>query len=88
MWELIVVWLVRLAGAYLVLGILVAIPFVLRGAGRIDPAARDAAWGFRLIILPGVIALWPLFVMRIRRGQTFPPAPRDAHRAAANAEVA
>jgi hypothetical protein len=73
-------WLVRLIGIYLALGVLFAVPFVMRGAARVDPAARGAGWGFRLLILPGVAALWPLLARRWLSGATSPPEPRDAHR--------
>jgi hypothetical protein len=73
-------WLVRLIGIYLALGVLFAVPFVMRGAARVDPAARGAGWGFRLLILPGVAALWPLLARRWLSDATSPPEPRDAHR--------
>lgn len=73
-------WLVF--GAYLVIGLLFAVPFVLRGVNRIDEVARDSGWGFRLMILPGSIALWPLLLVRwLRRSQ--PAEERNAHRLAA-----
>jgi hypothetical protein len=50
------------AAGYLSTGLLVGIPFVWRGVGRIDAAAVGASWGFRLTILPGCIALWPLIL--------------------------
>lgn len=45
--------------AYCLLGLVVGVPFVLRGVDRLDPAARGAPLGFRLLILPGSVALWP-----------------------------
>ena len=69
-------------GLYLLAGLLFAVPFVLRGVNRIDPVARESTWGFRLIILPGVVALWPLLAHRWRRGQG-PPLEKNAHRRAA-----
>jgi hypothetical protein len=48
---------------YMACGVLVGVPFVLAGVQRIDPAAHDAPIGFRLLILPGCVALWP-FVLR------------------------
>ena len=69
-------------GLYLTVGLLFGIPFVWRGVHRIDPAAPGSTWGFRLIILPGVVALWPLLALRWLRGK--PPAEeRNAHRRAA-----
>ena len=52
------------AATYLFIGIAFAVPFIIWGVGRIDPAAREATVGFRLIILPGAIALWPLLMFR------------------------
>ncbi len=48
------------AGAYVLLGLIVGLGFVSRGVGQVDPAARGAPWSFRLLILPAVTALWPL----------------------------
>ncbi|MBI1213804.1 MAG: hypothetical protein GC190_20275 [Alphaproteobacteria bacterium] len=45
-------------------GLLFAVAFLTFGVGRIDPAARGSGLGFRLIILPGVVALWPLMLIR------------------------
>ena len=45
-------------------GLIVAIPFVCRGAQVIDPMAVQGSWGFRLAILPGSAALWPLVLSR------------------------
>lgn len=75
--------LVSLLGAYAGLGVLFAVPFVARGIERVDPAARGASPGFRLIVLPGVVALWPLLARRWWRGAGAPPVERNAHRAAA-----
>jgi hypothetical protein len=75
-------WIVRLAGLYLLVGWVFSVPFVLRGARRIDPVAREGTWGFRLIIIPGVIALWPALARRWVRGAP-PPEERNAHRDAA-----
>jgi hypothetical protein len=55
--------------AYVVLGLLFAAPFVARGIERVDPAARGAGLGFRLIVLPGVAALWPLLFVRWLRSR-------------------
>ena len=74
-------WLVRLGGLYALVGLLFALPFLSRGVGRVDPAAAESGWGFRLIILPGVVALWPLLALRWRVGE--PPSERNAHRDAA-----
>lgn len=75
-------WLVTLAGVYLLIGVGIAVPFVVRGVNRIDASAAQGSWGFRLLIFPGSVALWPFVVRRWRRGGP-PPAERNAHRDAA-----
>ena len=79
--------IVAAAGLYAGLGLVFAIPFVVRGVGRIDPIARNGSWGFRLVIVPGVVAFWPLLGWRWMRGAP-PPAERNAHRDAARGERA
>lgn len=76
-------WLATGLGVYALLGLLFAIPFVLVGAGRIDPVAKDGTWGFRLLILPGVIAFWPLLARRWLDGAGAPPEENNPHRRAA-----
>lgn len=50
-------------------GAVFAVPFALRGAGAIDPAAKGGTWGFRVLTLPGVVALWPLMLVKwVRAG--------------------
>lgn len=72
--------LLAVSAVYLAIGIVFAIPFAWRGAGRLDPAARDGSWGFRVCILPGVAALWPILAIRWARGDHSPPVERSAHR--------
>lgn len=66
-------WIVRLAGAYLTIGLVFAVPFAYRWAGRLDPVAGHGTWGFRLLILPGAVALWPLLLARLVHGGDSPP---------------
>ena len=49
-----------IALAYVLCGLAVGVPFVLRGVDRVDASAHGASLGFRLLILPGTVALWPL----------------------------
>jgi len=76
-------WTFRLAAAYLAMGFLFAIVFVSRGVDKIDPAAKQSSRGFRVIIFPGVMALWPILARRWIRGVRTPPEERNAHRIAA-----
>ena len=82
----VLVWIVRLLEFYLLAGVLFGIPFVLRGVARVDPVARKGTWGFRLVVLPGVIALWPLLLWRWVGGRQ-PPRERNAHRDAARSNI-
>ena len=70
------------AQAYLAIGAAFSIPFVLFFAQRLDPAVPGSTWGFRLMILPGAAALWPLLLLRVLRGHER-AEERNAHRAAA-----
>lgn len=71
-------WL--LAG-YAALGLGFAVAFAAFGAARIDPNARHASVGFRLLVLPGATALWPVLLRRWLSGAQ--PIERNAHRQAA-----
>ena len=63
-------WLLSATGAYAALGLAFAIPFVTWGAGTIDPAAKVSGLGFKVLIIPGAIALWPLLLAKWwRHGQ-------------------
>jgi hypothetical protein len=68
-----------LLGVYLAIGLVFAIPFALIGAKRIDPHAAR----FRLLIIPGAAALWPLLLQRWVAGVKEPPEECTAHRRAA-----
>jgi hypothetical protein len=51
---------VILAGeAWVGLGAVVAVPFLLLGVGRADPASRKS-WLFRPLLLPGCVLFWPV----------------------------
>ena len=64
-------WFVNLLTGYVALGLVFAIAFVTTGVGRVDPVAKRSGIGFRMIILPGVAALWPLLLARwIRKGRS------------------
>lgn len=83
MTETIASLLVHAAGLYLAVGLAFAIPFVILGIGRIDPAASESGWGFRLVVLPGCMAMWPLLLWRWVAGAGKPPAEHNSHRDAA-----
>jgi hypothetical protein len=49
---------------YAAAGLVFAIPFVLRGVNSVDSAASTSGIAFRMIILPGVVALWPVMLKK------------------------
>jgi hypothetical protein len=51
-------------------GVVFATAFLTSGVSRIDAHANGAGVGFRLMIFPGVAALWPFLLSRwIRVGK-------------------
>jgi hypothetical protein len=72
--------LVGLLTAYLGLGAAFAAAFVAIGVQRVDPMARGAGWGFRLLIAPGAALFWPLLIVRWTAGSVAPPIEHNAHR--------
>ena len=56
------VWLVTLVTAYVGAGVVFAAAFAARGVSRVDVRAAGAGWGFRLLIVPGAVLLWPLLL--------------------------
>ena len=65
---------------YASLGLAFAVPFVWLGVQRLDSEAQGSGIGFRLLIMPGVAAFWPLLLCRWRRGVTEPPVENNPHR--------
>ncbi|MBI2423056.1 MAG: hypothetical protein HYV27_09530 [Candidatus Hydrogenedentes bacterium] len=55
-----------LAGTYLLAGAILLVPFHARALARIDPATKGAPIFFRLLITPGLIALWPVILKKWR----------------------
>jgi hypothetical protein len=51
-------------GVYTAAGLLFAAAFVIFGIARVDPTARGASLLFRLLILPGAAALWPIMARK------------------------
>ncbi len=72
-------WLVMLVTAYGMAGLAFSIAFVAMGLGKIDDVAKNGTVGFRLLILPGVAALWPYLAWRWRHAE-IRPVERNVHR--------
>jgi hypothetical protein len=56
--------IVAILVGYLVLGVVFALAFVIRGVAAIDPGARGMPRLARLLIVPGAAALWPLMLWK------------------------
>lgn len=78
--------IVTILAAYASAGLAFAVTFVTVGVARVDPQARGASPGFRIVIVPGVMLLWPLLAWRWASGATTPPEEWNAHRAAARTD--
>jgi len=52
-----------IAGGYFAVGALVALLFLAFGLRRVDVVAADGSLRFKLLIAPGVIALWPIVLV-------------------------
>ena len=79
MFERIAVLFVDALWLYVALGIVFAVAFVCVGVKRIDSQAVGAGVGFRILILPGSVAFWPLLLRRWAKGKTEPPLERNPH---------
>lgn len=75
----------HVAALWGVIGLIFASWFVAFGLYRVDANTSRAGLGFRLMILPGAAALWPLLLWRCLRGPRDGAPERNAHRRATEA---
>lgn len=61
-------------GAYLAVGSAVAVLLLLGLIGRVDPLAGQAPIRVRLLLFPGLTALWPLILVKALLGRPKEPA--------------
>lgn len=59
--------LVQTIAIYVGCGAAFAVVFLWRWVGILDVAAAHGTFGFRMLVFPGVAALWPLFAVRVIR---------------------
>ena len=62
--------LVAMLTLYTAAGVAFGIVFVARGVSRVDEHAAGTGLGFRVIIFPGVAALWPLLASQWMRAES------------------
>jgi hypothetical protein len=65
---------------YAGLGLVFALVFVWMGVHRLDAEAVGSGVAFRLLILPGVAAFWPMLLYRWTQNITEPPVEHNPHR--------
>ena len=80
MYERVAIWFVEGLFLYAALGAVFATAFVTAGVQRIDPNSSGSGIVFRLLILPGSAAFWPLLLTRWIRGHRDVPEERNPHR--------
>lgn len=71
--------LLWIAALYIGVGCVVALAMIAGGLSRIDSSARHAPLTFRLIVTPGLIALWPWALVRWVRTNLTKANEGDAH---------
>jgi hypothetical protein len=64
---------------YALLGLVFALAFITIGVQRIDSQANGSSTAFRLLLLLGSAAFWPLLLRRWIAGKNEPPVERDPH---------
>lgn len=65
---------------YAGLGFVFALVFVWVGVQSLDSEAQGSGVVFRLLILPGVAAFWPMLLYRRAKRVTEPPVEQNPHR--------
>jgi len=68
--ELVISIFLILMAVYLGLGALFYFPFIMKGIFVIDDDTRDSSLGFKLLIIPGVVAFWPFLLRKWVSGKT------------------
>lgn len=77
-----VAWiLVAATEAYALAGVLFALAFLPRGIVRVDERLHESPIAVRVLLFPGIAALWPLFAWRWVTGRGVPDE-RNPHRLA------
>jgi len=87
MWTAFVEGAVLAFYAYVGVGAVFALGFSTRWVDRFEENAAHGSWGFRVLLFPGAVALWPLLARRaFSRHPERSPTERNAHRDAARSE--
>ncbi|CAN5727043.1 hypothetical protein BH10BAC3_BH10BAC3_05440 [soil metagenome] len=49
---------------YVLIGVVFTVLFIFRGLQKVDEGTHGSTLGFKLIIIPGCIALWPVLLRK------------------------
>jgi len=47
-------------GVYLLVGLVFCVALLIIGLPDMDPSTRKSGFGFKLIIVPGILVFWPI----------------------------
>ncbi|OEK06253.1 hypothetical protein [Roseivirga misakiensis] len=62
------IFLIALA-IYVLLGLFFYAFFIKSGVHKIDSGVKEAPIFMKVLILPGTVALWPILLKKIRKGE-------------------
>ena len=65
--EVVVSYIFAAIGIYLLLGFLYYLAFIFKWAAQLDENTKGSGIGFRLLILPGTLALWPVLYWKWKK---------------------
>ena len=54
-----------IAVGYIAAGLLFGVFFAAVGVAKLDPVAKDSPIAFRILMIPGATALWPLLLGKL-----------------------
>ena len=57
-------------GIYFIIGLLLGLYFIIKGATKIDPLMQDTKKKVRFLLVPGVIATWPFLIGKLFKSKT------------------
>lgn len=61
--------LLLLVGLYILIGIIFYFPFIRKGVHTIDGGVKGASTFMKVLIFPGIIALWPILLKKVKKGE-------------------
>ncbi|OEK01943.1 hypothetical protein BFP97_10625 [Roseivirga sp. 4D4] len=67
--EVIATILLIALGIYILIGIVFYFPFIKNGVRKIDEGVKDAPRFMKILIFPGTVALWPILLKKVKKGE-------------------